>query len=155
MTIEQVIKGAMARAFFASAYADAWDDAVAQGMETDLNPSGRDWLDMTPKETDPAAIRAARTLVFDFERVNSGTHIVALFFRVKHIAIEAGEGDREPNAENFGHYVAMQAMGSGIGLCDAFGKTAGQAVRVPYTEFRAHSLERDYFNAGRYDEADH
>ncbi|WP_429498800.1 hypothetical protein ACQUFY_05745 [Robbsia andropogonis] len=52
------IRKAAAQAFFASAYADAWEQA---GDDT-INPSGRDWMDLTPDEIDPAATHAAQTL---------------------------------------------------------------------------------------------
>ena len=46
--------------------------------------------------------------------------------------------------ESFGHYAAMQAMGHGVGLNDAFGDCA-EFIAVPYVEFGSHSLEKDYF----------
>ncbi|WP_429498802.1 hypothetical protein ACQUFY_05760 [Robbsia andropogonis] len=54
-------------------------------------------------------------------------------------------GDRARTPEMLGHYLAMQAMGTGVGLHDAFGKVAYETIHVPYVEFGAHSLSRDYF----------
>lgn len=76
----------------------------------------------------------------DIERVNGKT-LPELFDIVETI----GEGDRPNTMEFFGHYCAMQAMGHGVGLCDAFGSDVYKAIRVPYVEFGSHSLEKDYF----------
>lgn len=46
--------------------------------------------------------------------------------------------------EYFGHYAAMQAMGHGVGLHDAFGQDAYLAITVPDLEFGSCHLERDY-----------
>lgn len=127
----------MARAFFASAWANAAE-------ESDKGPSlsGVEIMDVLPRITDESAYVAARTLCFDMERVN-GADIVSLFDRL--CAACVGEGDREHTAEMFGHYAAMQAMGHGVGLDDAFGPKARDTLTVPYVEFGSHSLSRDYF----------
>lgn len=85
-------------------------------------------------------MHAARTLRMDMERIN-GASIADL---MKHIQ-EFARGDRPATLEYFGHYAAMQAMGHGVGLLDAFGYEAHDWVRVPYVEFGSYSLERDYF----------
>lgn len=56
-----------------------------------------------------------------------------------------GNGDRPNTLEFFGHYAAMQAMGHGVGLADAFGDTVSDQVKVPYIEFGHLSLSKDYF----------
>ena len=134
MTIEQTIEFHMARAFFASAWADMIEENGDAGRF-----SGRDIMGMMPAEIDPAAVHAARTLRFDMERANDKT-IGAILAD----AIAAHAGDRPATAEFFGHYCAMQAMGHGVGLWDAFGDVVYQSVRVPYVDFGSHSLERDY-----------
>ena len=133
-TIEQ-FKLHAARAFFASAWADQCEEAEESAML-----SGRDILDVMPDEIDPAAQHAAETLAMDMARAN-GKSIADLLAWIA----ERAEGDREPNAEMFGHYSAMQAMGHGVGLGDAFGSEVYAAVKVPYCEFGSHSLEKDYF----------
>lgn len=123
-----------ARAFFACAWADACEEA---GEASIL--SGNEILDIMPTEVDPAADHAARTLRLDFERLNGCTIADAL------VRIEAeADGDREPTVEMFGHYCAMQAMGHGVGLYDAFGSVSSEFT-VPYVEFGSHSLALDYF----------
>lgn len=138
------IREAMAKAFFASAWADQCEEAGESGQL-----SGVDIMDVMPSTLDPAAIHAARTLAFDMVAANGGASLESLLERVQAVA----DGDREPTAEMFGHYAAMQAMGHGVGLGDAFGSAAREAVKVPYVEFSGYSLERTYFSAGADEEA--
>lgn len=114
------------RAFFASAWADAVEYAV---------PGGEIMGDM-PYLVDPAATHAAQTLLFDMLRANGCADAAAM------LAMCPDEGDREHTLETLGHYAAMQAMGHGVGLGDAFGDH--ECLRVPYVEFGGYSLERDY-----------
>lgn len=149
MTTHNTIKTAMARAFFASAYADQWDDAGITG----LNPSGRDWMDMTPDETDPAALHAADTLTHDLARAHPKCRMDDAFSLDLLYAVAVAsqqrestiDGDRDLLPDTFGHYLAMQAMGTGVGLRDAFGRAVYDAIRVPRVEFGGYSLSRDYF----------
>lgn len=123
-----------ARAFFASAWADACDE-TGPGIG-----SGVEIMEAMPDTIDPAAINAARTLRMDIERIN-GASVARLMRRIEKIA----DGDRPATMESFGHYAAMQAMGHGVGLYDAFGSEVYASVKVPYCEFGSHSLARDYF----------
>lgn len=123
-----------AKAFFASAWADAADES-----EDSPIGAGTEIFDVMPDTIDPAALHAGRTLRMDIERAN-GWDITTLMQYLKRKA----DGDRESTIEIFGHYAAMQAMGHGVGLYDAFGDCA-EFVAVPYIEFGSHSLERDYF----------
>lgn len=132
----QEIKLHMARAFFGSAWADACEDAGESSIM-----SGCDILDIMPDELDPAATRAADELTADMERDNDAT-IDELFRR----ACDVWNGDRDATPEMFGHYCAMQAMGTGVGLDDAAGRAVYEAIRVPYHEFGSCHLERDYFD---------
>ena len=120
------------RAFFASAWADQEEESG--------NSCGGEILDRMPDEIDPAAIHAGRTLAMGIETAN-GKSIADLMTYIENV----GAGDRQETLEFFGHYAAMQAMGHGVGLDDAFGYTVYETVRIPYVEFGAHSLERDYF----------
>lgn len=124
-----------AKAFFASAWADAAEEA-----EDSPIVSGCEIFDIMPDAIDPSAVSAARTLRLDMEHKNGLT--VAQMMRM----IEAmGDGDRPNEIEHFGHYSAMQAMGHGVGLYDAFGSDVYEAIKVPYVEFGSHSLSKDYF----------
>lgn len=134
MNAEQEFEHHAARAFFASAWADQCDESgpgVGCGVEI---------MDVMPATLDPAAIDAARTLRMDIEREN-GRNVADLLAWIKARA----QGDRPATMEFFGHYAAMQAMGHGVGLYDAFGRAVYEQVKVPYVEFGSHSLERDYF----------
>lgn len=127
-----------ALAFFACAWAD-----MAEECDSIPWPPGGEIMAYMPSTIDPAAIHAAKTLRFDVERVNGKT--IEDLMRI----IETdGDGDRPNTPEFFGHYCAMQAMGHGVGLCDAFGSDVAEKVNVPYVEFGSHSLERDYFTQG-------
>lgn len=141
MTINKDIKTHMARAFFASAWADACEESGNAGMM-----SGRQILDIMPDEIDPAAVRAAEDL-FNSVMAYNGTKDAAALMR-KIADIQAGHdeyGDRPLNAEMLGHYLAMQAMGHGVGLYDAFGRAVYGQIHVPCVEFGEYSLDRDYF----------
>ena len=126
-TTKEMILHFMARAFFASAWADQCEES---GNARIL--SGREIMDLIPPEFDPAAWHAARTLQFDMESAN-GASIEELYSRaLKQNPLAVSE---------FGHYCAMQAMGHGVGLFD-YGI---DCITVPYVEFGSHSLEKDYF----------
>lgn len=123
------------RAFFASAWAD-----MVEECDSDVIGPGVEIMDVMPQAVDPAAIHAAETLLMDIERTNGKT-LPELFSIVETM----GDGDRPNTVEYFGHYCAMQAMGHGVGLYDAFGSGVYNAITVPYVEFGSHSLEKDYF----------
>jgi hypothetical protein len=140
---EALIKVGMARAFFCSAYADMAEESDEANA---LAMSGRDWMDVLPEATDPAATHAAQTLTFGMERDN-GTTIGQIYMAARKAWISADatkQGDRDLTPDMFGHYCAMQAMGHGVGLRDAFGEGVADITHVPYVEFGSHSLQRDY-----------
>ena len=126
------------RAFFASAWADMAEEENAIPW-----PPGAEIMAYMPEAIDPAATHAAKTLILDIERVNGKT-IGALMGLIE----RDGGGDRPNTVEMFGHYAAMQAMGHGVGICDAFGSDMSQAIKVPHVEFGSYSLEKDYFTKG-------
>lgn len=129
MKTREAIRHHMARAFFASAWADQCEESGNARIM-----SGREIMDLIPDEFDPAAWHAADALIFGMESAN-GMPIDSV-----HATCAAST----PVAvADFGHYCAMQAMGHGVGLFD-YGIT-GAMVRVPYVEFGSHSLQKDYF----------
>ena len=123
-----------ARAFFAC----AWADMVEENGTEPWGPGG-EIMDYMPDDIDPAAVHAARTLRFDIERANGKS-----VFDLMAIIERDGDGDRENTVEMFGHYAAMQAMGHGVGLQDAFGADVYGKIKIPYVEFGSYSLEKDY-----------
>ena len=138
----QEIQTAMAKAFFCCAYADMADES-----DNAPNMCGRDWMDVLPDTIDPAALRAAKTLIIDMFRMNTNGNSSFMYIywhaEVLHER-DPRKGDRDFTPENFGHYCAMQAMGQGVGLRDAFGKAVYDGIIVPYVEFGSHSLQLDY-----------
>jgi hypothetical protein len=124
-----------AKAFCASAWADACEES-----DNAVVLSGQEIFDVMPDEIDAAAVHAARTLRMAMEREN-GRSIGDLLGLIE----RDGDGDRPNTVEHFGHYSAMQAMGHGVGLYDAFGSDVHDAIKVPYVEFGSHSLSKDYF----------
>ena len=126
------------RAFFASAWADMAEEENAIPW-----PPGAQIMSYMPDEIDPAAAHAAKTLLFDIERENGKT-IADLMGLIE----KDGDGDRPNTVEMFGHYAAMQAMGHGVGIRDAFGEEMRQKIKIPYVEFGSFSLEKDYFAQG-------
>lgn len=122
-------------AFFASAWADQCEESDNVALL-----SGQEIMHVMPSETDPSAIHAAKMLYMDMERVNQRS-----IEELMRIVEELGDGDRENTIEHFAHYCAMQAMGHGIGLHDAFGGDVYDRIRVPYVEFSGYSLDVNYF----------
>lgn len=141
-TISAEIRHNMARAFFASAWADQCDESDNSGML-----SGIEIMDHMPEEIDPAATRAANDLESHFLALNRQFTCLAGVLDYLQTVAPAG-GDRDRTAEMLGHYLAMQAMGHGVGLSDAFGEEMAGAVRVPYLEFGACHLDHNYFGGG-------
>lgn len=129
----QIAKG-MALAFFARAYAEL------KGLL-----SGDDSLDSIelPDVIDPAAEHAAFTFACGLRIDNEVSDLSELYNRARE-AHRNGEGGADMTPVNFGHYLALQGMGGGVGLHDAFGAHVADVIHVPYIEFGAHSLERDY-----------
>lgn len=130
---DQILKG-MAKAFFASAYADQADEC-GQPLHGEI-------MDQLPDDIDPAALHAANTLANDMVWKSSTNNLDGLYLLA--LRQDSSGADRELTPELFGHYCAMQAMGHGVGL-DSFGQAVYDAIKVPYIEFGSYSLEKDYF----------
>ena len=135
---QNILKG-MALAFFASAYADQADEAG--------KPLRGEIMDQLPDEIDHAAIHAAKTLYIQFERAFNEFHgewesLDGDYIRTYGIEKMWGNSQKE-NEQLFGHYAAMQAMGHGVGLWEYCAHQISD--HVPYIEFGAYSLEKDYF----------
>ena len=118
-----------ARAFFASAWADMAEEN-GHALRGEI-------MDQVPGTIDPAAFHAAITLLMKMLRDNGCADTGEM------LAHCPDDGDRPHDLESLGHYAAMQAMGHGVGLGDAFGNH--DCLTVPYIEFGSHSLGGDYF----------
>jgi hypothetical protein len=140
------VKQRMARAFFLSAYADAYDEASESSKKKRKLGSmeGRDWADVAPKENDPAAEDAAEDLAERLQKDNGAADLADLYHKAMEVK-ELCRGDRDLTPVMFGHYLAMQAMGHGVGLADAFGDAVYDLVKVEYYEFGMGHLAKDYF----------
>ena len=128
--MKTTIQNSMAKAFFASSWADMME-------ENGISLRG-EIMDQIPDEIDSNAIHAAKILIMDIERINNRS-IEQCFIDL--CGISQGKGDRQHNPDIFGHYAAMQSMGHGVGLYDAFGI---DFIIIPYVEFSSHSLSKDY-----------
>lgn len=138
-TIRTEILEHMARAFFATAWAD-WSDNYGPGTQG----NGVDVMDEMPDEIDPAARHAAGRLVERLESLH-GKSIEEVFKRAVEISGDAG--DRPKTPEMFGHYAAMGAMGHGVSLYDALGCEAAEYVNTSacYMEFSPYDLDEEKY----------
>jgi hypothetical protein len=121
-----------ALAFFASAWAD-WNDEYG-----DLNPSEKDIMDIMPDEIDPAALKAAHELLEAVEK-HHGAEITDLLRDAQNAADPTGWGTTPCDEEHFSHYLAMSAMGHGVGL-DSVG-LPHDWCHIPNIEFTPHDLD--------------
>lgn len=134
----------MARAFFASAWAD-----MAEETGNSQILSGAEILEIMPAVIDPAAKHAARTLALGMIEKHWGDRGVMIeqglrvLYQRATLCDPAG-ADRTLSPELFGHYCATQAIGSGVGL-ESFGHECREFFKIPYVEFGSHSLQKDYF----------
>jgi hypothetical protein len=124
-----------ARALFANAWAD-YQERAPDGV----NFSGCEILDIVP-EVPPEALAAAEKLIAGTEALN-GEDITATLERAQ--ALPDRYADRDCDAEHFGHYLAMQALGTGVGLESVCDRKA-LALKLPHCEFSYLDLsETDY-----------
>ncbi len=112
------IVGAMARALFVTAWADAEEEAgrTHHGELMDLAP-----------ETTPEAIDAAEALSREFEEKNQ-----TAFDVMYETAAAMEDHDVSPTPEDFGHYTAMEALGHGVSWKDDHPK---HGFAVPNVDF--------------------
>jgi hypothetical protein len=141
------VKQGIARAFFLSAYADAYDeapDSSKKKRKLGYMGGGRNWDTVAPKENDPAAEEAAEELAERLQKDNGAADLADLYHKAMEVK-ELCRGDRDMTPVMFGHYLAMQAMGHGVGLADAFGDAVYDLVKVGYYEFGMGHLAKEYF----------
>jgi len=139
-TASEQIKHGMALAFFAMAFSEL--------REEEGDPMTGEVFDQLPDIIDPAALMASEALVqglIDCNPKASAVFALAGIYKVACDIFNADpcEADRELSPELFGHYCAMQAMGSGVGL-ESFGNAVRDAIVVPNVEFGFYSLQYDY-----------
>jgi hypothetical protein len=140
------VKQGIARAFFISAYADAYEEAPDSSKKKRKLGcmGGRNWDTVAPKENDPAAESAADALAEILQKDNGAADLADLYHKAMEVK-ELCRGDRDLTPNMFGHYLAMQAMGHGVGLDTAFGDAVYDLVKVEYYEFGMAHLAKEYF----------
>jgi len=133
--IEERIVLAMARALWASVYADAYENGDIPGDDDHAGP-GQDWMDHCGELPVRALMVAQRladvVLIAARDQAKTDTikprHIACLW-QVFGEAMEQNEPSINPNSyeevaangseiEDFGHYLAMESMGHGVGWSD-------------------------------------
>lgn len=113
----ELIDGA-ARAFFVTAWAAAWENAVAENEAASVPWSGgEDLLDVAPAT--PAKFKTnARKFILLVKQANRGVDWNALY---------AQSGLTK---DTFGHYLAMEAMDEGVGLWEYVPRNLYSVPRV-------------------------
>lgn len=105
---DEILEG-MTRAIWVTSYAD-WVEGLSAPKRRDLLPGrGEDWNDVAP-DADRSAGDAARALALRLEEAN-GCSLHELYQR----ACKAdGQSPSAALADSFGHYMAMQALETGV-----------------------------------------
>lgn len=113
---DEIIESA-ARAFYVSRWADDQEERDWPAG----SPSGRDLDEMAPR-TPKKVVAFAKKFIAAFERTNSMS-VDQLYERAAELTRQPGGmryARRPPSADLFGHYLAMQAMGSGVAWSDDY-----------------------------------
>ena len=118
-----IIHGA-ARALFVQAYASYCEDrgpdddlpTAAERFDLAVPGSGEDWMHYAPEDTPGYAYALAGQLISALETANpdAATGIFTLASRAA-----KADGVEEINYQDFGHYLAMQWIGHGVGWFDS------------------------------------
>lgn len=119
------IRDGMARALWVTAYADFADEADDEDQYPRAR-GGQDWMDVAP-ETPDAAYKAADDLVALFVAKNDVPDMLHLF----KTAMAVGGPAADPG--EFGHYMAMEALGHGVSWFDDHPK-----FEVKFPHFECH-----------------
>lgn len=127
---------AMARAGYATRWADAVDEARSEGRD-DLAPnlSGCEVMECLPLPIPPEFIKWGHQLCAAIEAKNA-LPICEAFKRAcalpcAHSWEERADAESSKDAASFGHYLAMQAMGSGVRWSDSHPE---HGLKIPYDE---------------------
>lgn len=125
-----------ARAFFVSAYVDFVEDSNRKGYP---RPGPReDWMDFAPPTPLNAYVLAGELWC----------SIEALNHKSMHVIFQlASKADGvELDANDFGHYMAMEAMGHGVSWFDDHGRFD---LKVPSMDVGQFSFDEDAYKARR------
>lgn len=139
----------MARALWVTSYADWVENRLQEDEDDegarDRSPGpGGDWDDVTP-DTPKSADQAAEDLAVLIERANNAsaddapTTLMDLYYRAVEADAKVAKAPFVPDeayAESFGHNLAMQALGHGVGWFDDHAKFP---IRIP--RFDAYAVD--------------
>lgn len=120
------------RAAARAAFVQEWASRVERDVEDGRRKrtpygAGDDIMDFAPKRTPASANKWAKEMIAKVEKL-SKEDIVDLYHR-----LEAEPGHRRsPTLEDFGHYIAMQAVGHGVSWGDDH---PDDGLEVPYMEY--------------------
>lgn len=110
------------------------ENATCPTFGTHVEPGpGEDWDDFAPPTGEPARAKA-RDLIREIEKQNGLENIAdpfALIAAEYALGKTAGHTE-EPTADLFGHYLAMEALGHGVGWSDSH---PDHDLKVPDVEF--------------------
>lgn len=122
---DEILEG-MARAAFVTHWAD-------EREEEGESFSGQDIMDVAPRKNSEESVEWANNLAPRIEKAN-GKSLDELYALASAANEEGGGGRTTQDAETFGHYLAMQAMGHGVAWDDDI---AGghDLIKIPYSEF--------------------
>jgi len=124
--VREAILSEMARTFFVTAYADAWDNKELPPTAPHAGP-GDEWFACAPEETPRAARVLAESLVTAIE-----THDDVKVEEVFQRNADLTEGHlSEPTPDSFGYCLAMECLGHGVGWGDDHPE---HNLNLPYLE---------------------
>lgn len=139
----------LARTFWVCAYADWWDN---EGDDSDPHASnGEDWMNETPDTPDEA-----RHLAHEFCEIlakKNNISIDMLLYKILNQSYAIPDDYENSFADDFGHYVAMEALGHGVSWEDDH---PPHKLKLPYVSVYAcsisdmgYDIERSYKSSNR------
>ena len=119
------------RALFVSAYADACDEGNLPDCDT-AGP-GDDWMDVSP-DTPQTALDAGKRLALRIAALNGASigELLNRAYAADGLDPECPDTYEPKYRSDFGHYLAMQSLGHGVGWFDDH---AEFPLKLPYVEF--------------------
>ncbi len=141
---DEFIEGA-ARAFFVCGYADYCDEEEIDDDRSDLPQpgAGGDWMDYAPADMPGHAYALAGELWAGLASMNDvGCGVYSL---AEQAATADGIDRDDLDENNFGHYLAMEAMGHGVSWFDDHEKFP---LEVPTIECHAFSFDPAAYRPG-------
>ncbi len=138
--MKSTIVQAMARAFFVSAYADYCDNHP-ELKNLPRAGAGEDWMDVTEEIDTPLICHFEAYELLGRLVEKNGRAIYTLIADAERADLAEGKSadrDSEKYQKDFGHYIAMSAMGHGVCWFDDHAKFE---LSVPHQEFSFCDLE--------------